>query len=209
MDGQTSTMTDHGRQSPLFVTTQDLAVWHQFQGFKSNDCAAFSLAIVANAVLQARHLDGQMVARELERLRFIKTPLPHLALWKIPGWITFPWGISGYLRRQGILARCRWLGKIADLQRNLSENRPTVVIVGEPLRRKGIRYAGWAHAKVLYGYEPVGPRPARGLYFVDPGVPATWSQPSLPRGVTFQNEEEFWQQWRNMFRMYVEVPANN
>ncbi len=193
---------------PRHHTLTDLFDWHQHQGQDTNDCAAFSIAIVGNAYLNRWQFDGYTIAREMERPQFVSTPVPHFALWKIPRWATLPWGISGYLKHQQIPTRLRWFGRTERLLRNIQENRFTIVIVGEPLRHEGLALTGWAHAKVLYGYEPSGPEPARGFYFVDPGFPKAWSRPGMPQGVFVQDEAEFGTQWRNMLGLYVELTAD-
>jgi hypothetical protein len=186
-------------------TSTDLFLWHQYQGDNTNDCAAFSVAIVGNAVLDDPHFDGYTVARDLEKPVFVSRPVPHITIFKLPNWATFPWGISRYLTRKGIPARLRWFGNTDRLLRNIQENRFTIVIIGEPLRHEGFNFTGWGHAKVLYGFEPTGPAPKKGFYFVDPGYPKEWSMPRHPQGVFWQDESEFKQQWGNMLRPYVEV----
>ena len=176
----------------------DLFLWHQYQGKNTNDCAAFSIAIVANAVLNRPQFEGFQVAREMEKLAFIPSPLPHLALRKVPRWAAFPWGISSYLHSKNIPARLYWFASPEQLLRNIREDRFTIVILGD-LRK------GWGHAKVLYGYEPDGPRPERGFYFVDPGYPREWSRPHQPQGVFWQNENEFKLQWNSLFRLLIEI----
>ena len=193
---------------PRYHTSIDLFRWHQYQGDNTNDCAAFSVAIIGNAILNSPHFDGYTVAREMEKPTFVSGPVPHVAIRKIPNWATLPWGISGYLQSKGIRANLQWFGSTVDLLRNIQEDRFTIVIIGELLRREGFKLtAGWAHAKVLYGFEPTGPEPEKGFYFVDPGYPKDWSRPKHPRGVFLQDEDEFKQQWGNMLRVYVEVGA--
>lgn len=185
---------------PYYHMETDVFRWHQYQGDNTNDCAAFSVAIVGNALLNSLHFDGAAVAREMEKPFFVGWPVPHIVIHKIPNWATFPWGISGYLQHKNIPARLQWFGDAEDLLRNIQENRLTIVIIGDLLHR-------WAHAKVLYGFEPTGPLPERGFYFVDPGYPKEWSRPRHPQGVFFQEEAEFKQQWNNLFRLYIEIKA--
>lgn len=188
-----------------YHTSTDLFQWHQYQGDATNDCAAFCIAMVGNAFLNNPQFDGHTVAREMEKPVWVRSPVPHIAIRKLRNWATLPWGISGYLQAKHIPARLRWRGSTEDLLRNIQENRFTIVILGEPFRLEGLRFRGWAHAKVLYGFEPIGPQPERGFYFVDPGYPREWSRPQQPRGVFRQDEAEFRQQWGNMLRPYVEV----
>jgi hypothetical protein len=187
-------------QQPHDRCKTDLFLWHQYQGEKTNDCAAFSIAIVGNAFLNRPQLDGFQVAREMEKLTLVPSPLPHLTLRKIPQWATFPWGISGYLQSKSIPAKLYWFASVEQLLRNIQEDRFTIVVLGDLLK-------GWGHAKVLYGYEPTGPQPERGFYFVDPGYPKEWSRPHYPRGVFWQDENEFKQQWNSLFRILIEIRA--
>ncbi|HUT15986.1 MAG TPA: C39 family peptidase [Anaerolineae bacterium] len=194
---------------PLYHLRTDLFRWHQYQGRNTNDCAAFSAAIVCNALLDSRHFDGYAIAREMEKPALVSRPVPHITIRKIPKWATLPWGIAGYLRSKGIRARLRWLGTTEDLLRNIQEDRPTIVIIGEPFVHDGLEYKGWGHAKVLYGFEPTGPQPERGFYFIDPGYPKTESHTEHPPGVFRQGEAEFMQQWRELLRLYVEAEVQS
>jgi len=216
--------TDEHVQKPFYHSNTDLFVWHQFQGDSTNDCAAYSIAIVGNAVLNQLHFNGDTVAREMEQVAWVKRPVPHLTLRKFRNWATLPWGVSGYLQSQGIPAKLHWQGGLEDLLRNIREDRFTIVIIGEPLLFDGLRYKGWAHAKVLYGCEaspepsagdyepaadpetPVAPRPKPGFYFVDPGFRKDAAGlPRLPQGVFWQDETEFKRQWDGMLGVYIEV----
>lgn len=196
-------------QQPHYHTKTDLFLWHQYQGNNTNDCAAFSIAIVGNALLNRPQFEGFKVAREMEKVTFVASPLPHLTLRKVPNWATLPWGISGYLQSKNIAAKLHWFASIDHLLRNIQEDRSTIVIIGDLLK-------GWGHAKVLYGYEPpspaaggvsTAPQPEQGFYFVDPGYPQEWSRPHHPRGVFWQDENEFKQQWNSLFRILIEIRA--
>ena len=186
----------------------DLFRWHQYQGDGTNDCAAYCVAILANAWFRGLHLQGSAVAQDMERPIWARAPVPHPTLHKIPHWAALPWGISGYLRRLGIPARLRWLGSTEDLLRNILNHRLTIVLVGEPFRHVRFTFRGWAHTKLLYGYEPLGPHPEKGFYFVDPGFPKEWSNPRHPAGVFRQDEGEFRKQWGRMLRLYIETESS-
>jgi len=146
----------------------------------------------------------------MERLAWVRGLLPHLTLRKLPGWAALPWGISGYLQSKGIPARLRWMGNMEDLLRNIREDRFTIVLVGG-LERDSL--VAWAHAKVLYGYEPpTGPevpslvRPRHGFYFVDPGYEKGQSGlPHLPPGIFWQDEQEFKTGWSSLLRICIEA----
>ena len=175
--------------------------YHQYQGH-TNDCGPTSLAIVANALLGEERFQGPRVAREMARLAFEVRPLPHLVVRRIPNWATFPWGIAHYLRQHGIPARWRPFGTLEGLHRNLLADRITIVTIGEPLRRRKLRYTGWAHTKVLFGHTP-----GEGFLFVDPAHSQSpddsdsWKRNCL----SWQEESEFLRQWRNLFRITIEV----
>jgi hypothetical protein len=191
--------TDNERwQKPYYRTASDFFLWHQYQGENTNDCAAFSVAIVGNAFLNENRFDGGTIAREMEKIVFVTSPLPHFTLRKIPKYATLPWGVSGYLQSKNIPAKLHWFGNVDDLLRNIQDNRLTIVIIGDLLR-------GWGHAKVLYGFEPAGPQPEKGFYFVDPGYPKEWSRPQHPQGVFLQGEDEFKREWNNLFRIYIDI----
>lgn len=172
---------------------------HQFQG-STNDCGPTSLAIAANALLGREEFAGRDVAEQMSHPTFEWHPIPHLVVPRIPGWATFPWGIVHYLRKHGFGARWRLFGTVDRLQQNLLANRITIVVIGEPLRWRKWRYAGWGHVKVLFGYTP-----GRGFLFVDPGYPRRAEDPWAAHGLFWQPEAEFGRQWRNMFRIYIEV----
>ena len=195
MTSGNSTAENH---KPHYHAATDLFLWHQYQGDNTNDCAAFSIAIVGNAFLKGSQFDGFTVAREMERPAFVTSPLPHLTIRKIRNWASLPWGVSGYLQSKNIPAKLRWFANPEDLLRNIQEDCFSIVMIGDLLR-------GWGHAKVLYGFEPTGPQPERGYYFVDPGYPKEWSRPQHPRGVFWQDENEFKQQWNSLFRILIEI----
>lgn len=202
--------TDERWHKPFYHMPTDVFRWHQYQGKRTNDCAAYCVAMVGNAILNRAQFDGDSVAREMEKLVWVHGPLPHLTIRKFPRWASLPWGVSGYLQSQGIPARLRWMCSMEDLLRNIREDRFTIVLTGG-LEREPL--AAWAHAKVLYGYEPpTGPevpdliRLRHGFYFVDPGFEQ--SQPGLPRlpvGVFWQDEGEFRREWSNLLRVCIEA----
>ena len=193
-------MPEDTLQKPHEHYKTDLFLWHQFQGDNTNDCAAFSIAITGNALLNRPQFEGFRVAREMERVTLVRSPLPHLTLRKIPQWAALPWGVSGYLQSQHIPAKLNWFASVDHLLRNIREERLTIVILGDLLK-------GWGHAKVLYGYEPAGPQPQQGFYFIDPGYPKEYSRPHQPLGVFWQDENEFKQQWNSLFRILIEITA--
>ncbi len=174
--------------------------YHQFQG-SANGCGPTSLAIAVNALAGVEELEGAVMAREMDRIGLAWRAFPYIALSRIPGWATFPWGIVHHLRRRGVRAWWSPFGTVERLKRNLAEDRITMVAVGEPFRWKRGRYQGWAHVKVVYGYEA-----GRGWLFVDPGVRRTGSPEALEyHGLSWQGEEAFLGQWANVLRVYIEV----
>lgn len=174
--------------------------YHQFQG-PTNDCGPTSLAIAANALAGVGELEGAVMAREMDRIGLAWRAFPYLALSRIPGWATFPWGIVHHLRRRGVRARWGPFGTVNRLLRNLDEDRITIVAVGEPFRWERGKHRGWAHLKVVYGYGT-----GRGFWFVDPAVRPAGSVDALAcHGLSWQAEMEFLRQWANVLRVYIEV----
>ena len=166
--------------------------YHQHQG-ATNNCGPTSLAIVANGIWGEARLAGPLVAQELNHPRFRTRPIPHLVVRRLPHCATFPWGLVDYLRYQGISARWAVGGTEEKLHRNLNANRITLVVLGEIWRWQKWRYTGWAHIKILYGYSP-----EHGYLFIDPASRAEY-------GLSWQSAAEFRRQWRNLFRIYIEI----
>lgn len=174
--------------------------YYQYQAL-TNDCGPTTLAIAANTLWGREELQGPTVAREMNRIGLAWRAFPYIGPSRIPGWATFPWGLVHHLRKRGLRARWHPFGSLDRLRRNLLDDTITVVIVGEPLRWENRGYRGWAHYKVLFGYEA-----GRGLLFVDPAV----KRPKDPRriehhGLSWQGEAEFLRQWANLLRLYIEV----
>ncbi len=173
---------------------------HQYQAL-TNDCGPTSLAIAANAFHGRDELTGPVVADDMDRLGLAWRAFPYLVPSRIPGWATFPWGIVHHLRKRGVPARWRPFGTVDRLRRNLLDDRITIVTIGEPLRWDRGKYRGWAHVKVVFGHML-----GRGFLFVDPAVRRSDSPSRLEHyGLSWQREDEFLQQWRNLLRVYVEV----
>lgn len=174
--------------------------YHQFQG-PTNDCGPTSLVIAVNALAGVGELEGAVMAREMNRFRLAWRAFPYIGLSRIPGWATFPWGIVHQLRERGVRGRWGPFGTVDRLLRNLSEDRITIVAVGEPFRWEKGRYRGWAHLKVVYGYGA-----GRGFLFVDPAMRPTGSPDAMEyHGLSWQGESEFLRQWANVLRVYIEV----
>ena len=160
-----------------------LPLWHQWQGH-TNDCGPFSAAIATNALRGARVVEGALIAEAM-----VEQWPPE----RIPGWATFPWGVARMLRRFGLRPRWRIGASERRLLRNLDAGRTTLVLVGEPLRFEGRRWAGWSHYKLLYAWGPEA-----GWAFVDPGA-------SGSRVYTYQKAATFRRLWTWMGRQCIEV----
>jgi len=174
--------------------------YHQYQG-NTNDCGPTSVAIAVNALLGRWALEGRSVAGEMSRIALEWKPYPHVVVPRIRNWVTFPWGIVDYVRRYGFSARWRLFGTLQRLERNLQSDLVTMVIVGEPWQLEKGSYSGWAHVKILFGRLP-----GRGLLFVDPGHPRSARPDRLEHhGLFWQGEDEFFQQWSNLLRIFIEV----
>lgn len=177
-----------------------LEKYHQSQG-QSNDCGPTAAAIAANAFWDEERYSGDVVARKMNKPAFSWRPFPHPVFQRIPDWATFPWGIVYYLRSQKVPSRWFPFASLSRLRRNLESGRITIVLIGEVLRWDQGRFAGWSHYKLPYGYSS-----ARGYLFVDPAVNRADSiEKEIPQGVSWQPEEQFLQQWRNLLQVMIEV----
>ncbi len=157
--------------------------WHRHQG-ATNDCGPISAAIVINALRGARVADAAQLSRRLERRSGLHPP------GRIPHWATFPWGMTRLFREHGLRARWRLWVPEARLRHDLERGIAVIVLVGEPLRFRRMRWRGWTHYKVLYGYE-------EGMWlFVDPAALVPLSR---------QRDEAFARLWRNTGRQIIEV----
>ncbi len=182
------------------VLPQPAYRYHAYQG-DTNNCGPYSVAIAANACLGEARFDPLEVAKGMNRPLFKARPLPHWVLLRLPGGPSLPWGMAAYLaERLGIPARCRWRCDEAHLQGNLAAGLLTIVFIGDLLRFERARYRGWAHAKVLYGYDP-----ARGYAFVDPGYARNPADPWGALGIFWQTREDFVAGWRGMLRAAITV----
>ncbi len=166
-----------------------LPKWHRHQG-NSNDCGPYSAMIVANGLRDTFVLDGDIVGQQMERAPTARGTLLPL---RIHGWATFPWGITHILRRNGFRTRWRVAASLRSLYAALNRGHPTIVIVGEPFRRRDGRYGGWSHYKTLYAWDP-----DEGFAFVD-------SAASEDVVYTYQDEATFLRLWTNMGRQMIEV----
>ena len=178
-----------------------LPAYHRYQR-KSSDCGPYSLAIVANALLDEERFDPDVVAQEMNLPSVSRGPFPGPIIRRIPNWATFPWGITDYLRQHGFRSNWRIRGSMERLLGNLREQVATMVMIGEPFKFDfdWREYTGWAHVKVVYGYEP-----GVGLAFVDPGFPKNPNDPWESQGIFWQDEESFVREWKNLLRIMIEV----
>lgn len=169
--------------------SQPLGKWHRHQG-NSNDCGPYSAMIVANGLRDTYVLDGDALAREMESGPSQRGTLLPL---RVKGWATFPWGIAHVLRRAGFKVRWRVAAALRDLYAALNKGHPTIVIIGEPFRRKDGKYQGWSHYKTLYAWDP-----EEGFAFVDSGTDDDVVY-------SYQTEDDFYKLWNKMGRIMIEV----
>ena len=151
---------------------------HQHQG-SGNHCGPFAAAIALRALGRAE-VDGETLARELNRPRWIG-PLPLIR--RIPNWATFPWGVADVLRRYGLRARWRFAAPWSLLHHGLEQGWLLLPVFGQwrPL---------WAHIAVLAAYHP-----QKGWGFVDSAHP----RPEL----VWRDTATFARQWRSYGRLLV------
>ncbi len=171
------------------AVSHPLPKWHRHQG-SSNDCGPYSVMFVANSLLDAAVIDGDVLASRMEGPPSVRGSLIPL---RIRNWATFPWGLVRVLRQAGFAARWRVWVPLRELYANLNRNRATIVIVGDPLRFKKGAYAGSSHYKVLYAWDP-----DEGFAFVDPAAPEG-------EAYSYQDEDAFMREWTRMGRQIVEV----
>jgi hypothetical protein len=175
---------------------QPLHLYHAYQG-ETNNCGPYSTAIAANGYLGQAALDPQQVAETMSHWLYQPRPLPHWSLLRLPNGATLPWGIAAFLRAQGIPARWHWHNAEERLRSNLEAGLITIVLIGDLIHFRGLRWEGWAHAKVLYAHDP-----DYGYAFVDPGYEAdasAWGQ----AGIFWQRLDEFREEWGKMGRITV------
>ncbi len=166
-----------------------LPEWHVNQG-NSNDCGPFSATIVANALRNAAVVDAPKLARAMEDAP--REPGQLLPA-RMKGWATFPWGIVYALRSFGFEAQWKMGTSLRRLKGNLDKGVTSIVIVGDPLRFDNGKWAGWAHYKVLYAWDP-----EEGWAFVDPAAPDSDI-------FSYQDDKSFQEQWTWMGRHVIEV----
>lgn len=158
--------------------TQSLLAAHQYQG-NSNDCGPYTAAIVINA-LQGLHLDGTQLAHHMERPYFRS----RLNVRRIPGWATFPWGVTGVLREYGLKSSWHFLADQGLLDRAWS------LFIAIPIF--GSWKPLWAHYAIL-----VADHPELGWGFVDP---------AHPKGeIVWRSKTDFKHLWRTFGNLLVTI----
>jgi len=164
--------------------------YHVAQG-STNDCGPHAVATAINFCLGAPVIDARALAREMNRPR-LQAGFPPVVIRRIPNWATLPWGMADMLRQHGLNTRWRALAHEGDLLAGLEADRVLLPIFGEPLRRRGLRPAGWSHVAILAGWNPAG-----GVYwFIDS------AHRNAPAG---KARRVFLREWTNMGRLLVEV----
>ena len=179
---------------------QPIYRYHAYQG-DTNNCGPYSVAIAANAYLGEARLDPLAVARAMDAPVFKRRPLPHWVPVRLPGGPSLPWGMAAFLaERLGIPARWQWRCGEERLRCNLAQGLITIVFIGELWRWQGLKYRGWAHAKVLYGFDS-----RWGYAFVDPGYERDPTDLWRGLGIFWQGRDEFLRGWLGAGRMVVTV----
>ncbi len=54
----------------------------------------------------------------------------HSIWYRWPNYATWPWGITRYIRKQGVPARVRLFASERDLQETIDQNRIVIVLIG-------------------------------------------------------------------------------
>jgi len=152
----------------------------QYQGI-TNNCGPFSTAIALNAYLDTDKYQGEKITQQMnESWRY-----------RIPNNATWPWGISHYIRQQGVPARVGLFVSERQLHKTIEQNKVVIVLTGG-LETTNINILGrefelkikpWGHYKVLTGYDP-----KRGYQFADP----------QEGKIVFQPRQDFLDEWRHI-----------
>ncbi len=155
----------------------DFINFHQFQG-KSNDCGPYSASIVISA-LKKRILLGKSLSKYFDDYPIqIRFPF----FFRIPGWATFPWGITATLKQYGIKSKWRVLIGTADLISELAANI-VIVLTGSWSPLTG-------HYRILAAFDS-----DRGWGFIDPAFPEN--------AVSWQKDSDFLRSWKAMGRSVI------
>ncbi len=157
--------------------------WHRYQG-ATNDCGPVSAAIVINTLRGEARAEPSALDHLLRQWRGWRPP------GRIPRWATFPWGMCSLFRRYGLRARWRILADEKRLRLDLREGVAVIVLVGEPWHFERLRWRGWTHYKVLYGWE------AGHWLFVDPAAPVP---------LVREDAATFTRRWRKTGRQLIEI----
>jgi hypothetical protein len=157
----------------------------------TNDCGPHVVTMAVNFWHGEQRLDPHTVAAAMNRPRLRKSLLP-VVVRRLPNWATFPWGIVDALAEHGVPARWRTRASEDDLHRALREDRLLMPIFGEPFKREGWRWKGWAHVALLVGWNPA----SASYWFVDS------ARTNAP---TSKGREHFRRLWDNMGRILIET----
>jgi hypothetical protein len=155
----------------------DFINFHQFQG-KSNDCGPYSASIVISA-LKKRILLGKSLSKYFDDYP-IQRRFPFF--FRIPGWATFPWGITATLKQYGIKSKWKILNRKKDLISSLSQNI-IIVLTGSWFPLTG-------HYRIFAAYDP-----GKRWGFIDPAF-----QENV---ITWQKDTDFQSAWNAMGRSII------
>lgn len=146
------------------------------------DCGPYVVAMSLNAVLQ-NVFSGVDISREMNVPRwYFIFPV----ILRIPAWATFPWGITWFVRRQGLQSRWQLFTTRNSLIENINFPLLQIVLVGgySPL---------WAHYKILVAYDETTDE----FGFIDPGS-------RLPN-IVWQKSSVFYNEWRHYGQLRVTI----
>lgn len=159
----------------------------------TNDCGPHVVTMAVNFWRGEPRVQAPAVAQAMNHPRLRRSILP-LVVRRIPNWATMPWGIVDALGEYGVPARWTMRASEDDIRRALREDRLVMPIFGEPFKRDGWRWKGWAHVVLLTGWDP-----AAGVYwFVDSAH--SHAPTSKPR-------DYFMSLWENMGRILIETTS--
>jgi len=154
---------------------------HLFQK-NTSDCGPYVIAMSLNAV-HNNAFSGADISEVMN--------VPHWwfifpVIMRIRSWATFPWGITWYVRRQGLQSNWQIFATRKSLIENILKPLLQIVLVGgySPL---------WAHYKILVAYDDVTDE----FGFIDPG--------SRLSNIIWQKSSVFYDDWRHYGQLRVTI----
>ena len=148
---------------------------HQYQG-RNNDCGPYVISTILQSLIH-NQIKGIDVANEMNGIRW-KNFMPQF--YRIPNWITFPWGIKQYIKSKGIDTQLHLFSNLDSLITYITQDIITIVLIGE-------YYPLWAHYLIFGAYSG-----NQGFGFIDPGI-----DQKLLRWIDLKKFKKYWKHYLN------------